>query len=88
ELLGLALRLGVEYIDVEISASERLITELAARRGFSQIIASWHDWSGKMKWNEDVVSRKTRSGRRFILSLRRIASEWSWKVFQVLCNNR
>ncbi|KAG1883784.1 EPSP synthase-domain-containing protein [Suillus subluteus] len=58
ELLGLALRLGVEYIDVEISASERLITELAARKGFSQIIASWHDWSGKMKWNEDVVRSK------------------------------
>lgn len=58
ELLGLALRLGVEYVDVEISASEKLITELAARKGFSQIIASWHDWSGKMKWNEDVVRSK------------------------------
>jgi pentafunctional AROM polypeptide len=58
ELLGLALRFGVEYIDVEISASERLITELAARKGCSQIIASWHDWSGKMKWNEDVVRSK------------------------------
>ncbi|KAG0697878.1 EPSP synthase-domain-containing protein [Suillus ampliporus] len=58
ELLGLALRLGVEYIDVEISASEKLIKELAARKGFSQIIASWHDWSGKMKWKEDVVRSK------------------------------
>ncbi|KAG2365822.1 Pentafunctional AroM protein [Suillus spraguei] len=58
ELLGRALRLGVEYIDVEISASEKLITDLAARKGFSQIIASWHDWSGKMKWNEDVVRSK------------------------------
>lgn len=58
ELLGLALRLGVEYIDVEISASEKLIADLAARKGFSQIIASWHDWSGKMKWNEDVVRSK------------------------------
>lgn len=58
ELLGLALRLAVEYVDVEISASEKLITELASRKGFSQIVASWHDWSGKMKWNEDVVRSK------------------------------
>lgn len=65
ELLALALRLGVEYIDVEISASERLITELAARKGFSQIIASWHDWSGKMKWNEDVVRSKYTLASRF-----------------------
>jgi pentafunctional AROM polypeptide len=58
ELLGLALRLGVEYVDVEICASEKLITDLASRKGFSQIVASWHDWSGKMKWNEDVVRSK------------------------------
>lgn len=58
ELLGLALRLAVEYVDVEICASEKLITELASRKGFSQIVASWHDWSGKMKWNEDVVRNK------------------------------
>lgn len=58
ELLGLALRLAVEYIDVEICASEKLITQLASRKGFSQIVASWHDWSGKMKWNEDVIKSK------------------------------
>jgi len=58
ELLKLALRLGVEYVDVEISASEKFITELASHKGFSQIVASWHDWSGKMKWNEDAVRSK------------------------------
>ncbi|KAH7912894.1 EPSP synthase-domain-containing protein [Hygrophoropsis aurantiaca] len=58
DLLALAIRLGVEYVDVEISWPEKRVKELGLRKGNSQIIASWHDWSGKMKWNEDVVKAK------------------------------
>ncbi|KAI1781989.1 EPSP synthase-domain-containing protein, partial [Ganoderma leucocontextum] len=50
ELFLTAVRLGAEYIDVEISWSEKNILDLIARKGHSQIIASWHDWSGEMKW--------------------------------------
>ncbi|KAF8603719.1 Shikimate dehydrogenase [Ceratobasidium sp. AG-I] len=57
-LYNLALRHGVEYIDVEISWSDKKIHDLAARKGASQIIASWHDWSGNMKWNGPVVKEK------------------------------
>ncbi|TFK47276.1 Shikimate dehydrogenase [Heliocybe sulcata] len=58
ELFNLALRLGVEYVDVEISWPEKRIKSLASRKGNSQIIASWHDWSGKMKWNSVDVKEK------------------------------
>lgn len=58
ELLNLAVRLGVEYIDIEISLSEKKIKDLASRKGYSQVIASWHDWSGQMKWNSVVVKEK------------------------------
>ena len=58
ELLDLALRLGVEYIDVEISFPEKQIRDLITRKGSSQIIASWHDWSGDMKWNGALVKEK------------------------------
>ncbi|KAF5366551.1 hypothetical protein D9758_008997 [Tetrapyrgos nigripes] len=58
ELLDLALRLGIEYIDVEISLPDAWIRELIARKGASKIIASWHDWSGKMKWNGPEVQEK------------------------------
>ncbi|KAG8737836.1 hypothetical protein FRC10_007763 [Ceratobasidium sp. 414] len=34
------------------------IHDLVARKGASQIIASWHDWSGSMKWNGPVVEEK------------------------------
>ncbi|KAF9465912.1 Shikimate dehydrogenase [Collybia nuda] len=58
ELLELALRLGVEYIDVEITLPGKRIRELISRKGSSQIIASFHDWSGKMKWNGLLVKEK------------------------------
>ncbi|KAF8234540.1 Shikimate dehydrogenase [Tricholoma matsutake] len=58
DLLDLALRLGIEYVDVEITLPQKKIRELISRKGSSQIIASWHDWSGKMKWNSSLVKEK------------------------------
>jgi pentafunctional AROM polypeptide len=58
DLLDLALRLGVEYVDVEITLPQKRIRELNSRKGSSQIIASWHDWSGNMKWNGPLVKEK------------------------------
>lgn len=55
ELFHAALRLGIEYVDVEISWSDTRIKELVSHKGYTQIIASWHDWSGKLKWNGQVV---------------------------------
>jgi len=55
DLLHLALRLGVEYIDVEISLPEKNIRDLVSRKGNSRIIASWQDWSGNMKWDLSSV---------------------------------
>ncbi|KZT71160.1 Pentafunctional AroM protein [Daedalea quercina L-15889] len=60
ELFQSAVRLGVEYIDVEISWSERLIQDFASRKGNSKIIASWHDWSGNMRWDTKAVEAKYR----------------------------
>ena len=55
DLLDLAIRMGVEYIDVEITWTEEWIVELSSRKGSSQIIASWQDHSGNMKWNGAMV---------------------------------
>ena len=60
ELFETAVRLGVEYVDVEISWPERLIQEFASRKGHSKIIASWHDWSGNMRWDMKPVEAKYR----------------------------
>lgn len=53
-----ALRLGCEYIDVELSWSASRIDQLVKRKGHARIIASWHDWSGRMKWDGPLVREK------------------------------
>ena len=65
ELLLTAVRLGVEYIDVEISWSEKNILDLISRKGHSKIIASWHDWSGNMHWDGKPVEAKYRIAHEY-----------------------
>jgi len=54
-LLDSGLRLGAEYIDVETTLPHVRIQKLANRKGSSKIIASYHDWSGKMSWSGPEV---------------------------------
>ncbi|KAF7419399.1 3-dehydroquinate dehydratase (3-dehydroquinase) [Pleurotus ostreatus] len=65
ELLNLGLRMGVEYIDVETSWPTKRIQGLVSRTGFSQIIASWHDWSGKVQWSSGAVKEKYDAAKEF-----------------------
>ncbi|EIW56195.1 aromatic amino acid family biosynthesis-like protein [Trametes versicolor FP-101664 SS1] len=65
ELFLTAVRLGVEYIDVEISWTEKNIQDLVSRKGHSKIIASWHDWSGNMHWGGKPVEAKHQLAHRF-----------------------
>lgn len=58
KLLKLALQLGSEYIDVEVSLPTNVIEGLKKGKGHSKIIASWHDWSGRMKWDSVVTKEK------------------------------
>ena len=66
ELFHAALRLGVEYIDIELSWSKKHIDALCHRKGSSQIIASYHDWSGNLKWEtaqtKDIYDRAAAFG--------------------------
>ncbi|KIJ49315.1 hypothetical protein M422DRAFT_246407 [Sphaerobolus stellatus SS14] len=57
-LVNLGIRMGCEYIDVEISWSANLQEVVKATNGASQIIASWHDWSGNMRWDGADVREK------------------------------
>ncbi|KAI0275856.1 EPSP synthase-domain-containing protein [Russula aff. rugulosa BPL654] len=56
-LIHLALRLGVEYVDVEISWPEKNLRDLVSRKGNSKIVASWHDWTGNLKWDSSSQRR-------------------------------
>ncbi|KAH6877356.1 Shikimate dehydrogenase [Thelonectria olida] len=49
-LYRLALRLGIEYIDVEMTLPEDIIKAVTEFRGNSRIIASHHDPLGTLSW--------------------------------------
>jgi len=65
DLFDLAVRAGVEYIDVEISWSAKRISGLISKKGQTKVIASWHDWSGKLAWDGTEVRQKYQDADKF-----------------------
>ncbi|KAG2004494.1 arom polypeptide [Coprinopsis cinerea AmutBmut pab1-1] len=70
ELVEAGVRLGVEYLDVEVASifSDKEVADLSKRTkkaGSTLVIASWHDWSGKMQWDGEDVKRKYDEARKF-----------------------
>ena len=49
-LLRYALRLGVEYLDLQATFPKHLFQDLVSRKGNTSIIGSHHDWSGNISW--------------------------------------
>ncbi|KAG8869393.1 3-dehydroquinate dehydratase (3-dehydroquinase) [Serendipita sp. 405] len=66
ELLETGLQLGAEYIDVEITSPRDRIQLLSAHKRASRIIASHHDWSGRLRWTgpeiEDIYTTASNLG--------------------------
>lgn len=51
ELSYLAIKLGIEYLDVQLTNSTTLIKNILERKVFTRIIGSFHDFTGDLKWN-------------------------------------
>ena len=49
-LLQYALRLGVEYLDLQVTYPKNIFTDLVSRKGNTSIIGSYHNWSGNISW--------------------------------------
>ncbi|RLV92022.1 Pentafunctional AROM polypeptide [Spathaspora sp. JA1] len=50
QLLLLGIKLGVEYLDVELTTPNEIIDEIVNNHGFTKIIASHHDFTGSLQW--------------------------------------
>ncbi|KAI9056099.1 hypothetical protein LZ554_001027 [Drepanopeziza brunnea f. sp. 'monogermtubi'] len=50
KLFKAAVRMGLEYIDLEITSPDELLQSVTENKGFSKIIASHHDPQGKLSW--------------------------------------
>jgi pentafunctional AROM polypeptide len=50
KLYKAAVRMGLEYIDLEITFSDEILQSVTEAKGFSKIIASHHDPHGRLSW--------------------------------------
>ncbi|KZT36947.1 Shikimate dehydrogenase [Sistotremastrum suecicum HHB10207 ss-3] len=65
ELLKLGLRLRCEFVDVEVTTNPDHIKYIVNNKKNTKIVASWHDWSGKMAWIGGQVKEKYRLAASF-----------------------
>lgn len=47
----LGIKLGVEYLDVQLTYPSTLIDHIMAKKGNTRVIGSHHDFSGSLKWD-------------------------------------
>ncbi|KAE9380483.1 Shikimate dehydrogenase [Stipitochalara longipes BDJ] len=50
KLYKAAVRMGLEYIDLEVTLPDEILQSVTEARGFSKIIASHHDPYGRLSW--------------------------------------
>ena len=65
ELLRKAIQWGCEYVDVEARLSQGVRQDLGQHKGFSKIISSYHDLSGRMRWSSGDVTRIYHAAREY-----------------------
>jgi len=58
ELVELGLRSGCEFVDLEMAWPTSVLDNIVKTKQHSLILASWHDWSGKMAWDGQAVEAK------------------------------
>ncbi|KAG7699323.1 hypothetical protein KL930_004675 [Ogataea haglerorum] len=64
ELCELAFKLGVGFLDLELSLPEGLLDTLCSKRRFTKIIGSHHDFAGAFKWDSAEWESKHLLARR------------------------
>ncbi|KAF3811859.1 Pentafunctional AROM polypeptide [Colletotrichum gloeosporioides] len=57
-LMLMAVEEQCKYIDVEIEWSPEMINAVVEKKGSSKIIASFHDWTGDIRWTSDLLQEK------------------------------
>lgn len=65
ELVRLGLRSACEYVDLEMAWPTSVLEAVQSEKGQSHILASWHDWSGKMAWDGAEVEDKYRQCAKY-----------------------
>lgn len=64
-LMIMAIDAGCQYIDVEIEWPASLIETIADSKADSKIVASFHDWSGNIRWSSETLKEKYSTANHF-----------------------
>jgi 3-dehydroquinate dehydratase type I len=64
-LMLLAVECGVHYIDVEVEWPQSLVQKLQAGKGDAQIVASYHSWTGEIRWTSDELLQRQKAAEEF-----------------------
>ncbi|SZF05533.1 unnamed protein product [Blumeria hordei] len=65
QLYKLAIRMGFEYIDLELSFPDELLRKVVEAKGFSKIIASHHDIEGNLSWKNGSWMQYVNKGLQY-----------------------
>ncbi|KAH8661154.1 type I 3-dehydroquinase-domain-containing protein [Ilyonectria robusta] len=57
-LMLMAVEEGCHYMDVEIEWSRGLIDTLVAKKRNTKLVASFHGWTGEIRWTSDTLQEK------------------------------
>lgn len=58
DLMLMAMEAGCQYIDVEIEWPRSLPHALLAKKEATKLVASYHDWTGNIRWTSPVLQEK------------------------------
>jgi 3-dehydroquinate dehydratase type I len=64
-LMLLAVCYNIQYIDVEVEWPESLLTAITAKKSSSKIVASFHDWTGNMRWTSQKLQDRFKQADGF-----------------------
>lgn len=65
QLMLLGFDMGCEYVDVEVEWPSPLIESIVARGGTTKVVASYHDWTGNIRWTGDALINRYQAIARY-----------------------
>ncbi|POW11604.1 hypothetical protein PSTT_05186 [Puccinia striiformis] len=58
KLAAMGFRTGCEYVDIELGLTPEQNKALCSQKGHSKVIASYHDFSGRLKWDSSEMIQR------------------------------
>jgi 3-dehydroquinate dehydratase type I len=64
-LMLVAVACGIKYIDVEVEWPASMLETITEKKGSSQVVASFHDWTGNIRWTSQALKERFKAADKF-----------------------